>query len=183
MGSFRFILRHALWGFAVGGLLAVSTPVCFIVVAVLWASVFIELIRTKPVGQRWPNGLAMLSTQLAAIAGAITIAALAPVKTQRQLQESAVALPKSELGLSELNELMETGQFRVPALRSISFPESEAMTRVRWPAKELTLGEFIAAIEEQTPLRARFRSCGNGLTILWGNDCAFGFSLDVPARP
>jgi hypothetical protein len=45
---------------------------------------------------------------------------------------------------------------------------------VRFPSKEPTIGEFIAAVESQTALRHRFHHCGNGYTILWGGDCSFG---------
>jgi hypothetical protein len=176
----RFVVGNIFIGSLIGALLAISIPLFFVIVSVFWLSVFIQLARTQPIGQRWRTGLAMLIMQGGALAVIITGAVLAPVKTHDRLLDLPVALPKTEMSLAELKELTETHQFQVPALRSIDFPELEALKIVRWPAQGLTLREFVAAIEEQTRLRHRFRSCGNSLTILWGNDCVFGMDLGVP---
>src|SRR5262245_4860940 len=99
-----FILGHALWGTVAGGLLAISTPCFFMPVGARWLSVFINLLRAQPVGQRWRRGLAMFAVQGMALAAVLTVAALAPVKTLDRLRELPVVLPKPAMTLGELKE-------------------------------------------------------------------------------
>lgn len=55
---------------------------------------------------------------------------------------------------------------------------------VRFASPELTVAEFIRAIEEQTPLRHQFMGCGNagGPSILFGPNCAMGLVFREPDR-
>ena len=60
---------------------------------------------------------------------------------------------------------------------------AEVARVVRWPRLVLSLREFVSAIEARTRIRHRFHGCGNGWTVLWGNDCSFGLALRDPTRP
>lgn len=75
--------------------------------------------------------------------------------------------------LAELADPVEHGWNRFYNC-SVSVSEGLADRTVQFPSRELRVGEFIAAVESQTPLRHRFGHCGNGFTVLWGGDCSFG---------
>jgi hypothetical protein len=59
--------------------------------------------------------------------------------------------------------------------------DADASQVVEWPARELSLRQFVEALETQTDLRHRFLSCGNGYSLLKGPDCGFGMILRNPA--
>jgi hypothetical protein len=81
-----------------------------------------------------------------------------------------MTLPKREMTLAELSEPEAYG---LPPSRQdyqMTPPEGLADRMVRFPSTDLSVGEIIAAIECQSPLRHRFRpGCGNSATILWGS--------------
>jgi hypothetical protein len=58
--------------------------------------------------------------------------------------------------------------------------ESEVARVVHWLRLVLSLRDFVSTIEAQTRIRHKFHGCGNGWTILWGNDCSFGLGLRDP---
>ncbi|MGH7138598.1 MAG: hypothetical protein ACREHD_22865, partial [Pirellulales bacterium] len=59
----------------------------------------------------------------------------------------------------------------------ISAHDDEKTQVIVFPDTNLTLRQFVGAIESQSTLRHRFGHCGNGSTILWGGDCSFGLHL------
>ena len=63
---------------------------------------------------------------------------------------------------------------------SFCFADADKNTVVEWPRRDLTIGEFLDAIESQTVLRHRFMHCGNGYTVLGGGDCCFGLYVRDP---
>jgi hypothetical protein len=65
---------------------------------------------------------------------------------------------------------------------SVQLRGVDASTDVQFRGRVMSLREFAATIESQTSLRHRFGSCGNGYTILGGEDCSFGMSLRDPAK-
>ena len=111
----------------------------------------------------------------------ITVAAFAPVKVTDRLMERPVTIPKTEMTLAELNEYCQLHRRgNLPIHIYVEFYEADSTRTVHWSAERMTLRQFIAALESQTPLRHRFSGCGNGWTILWGNDCSFGLSMRDP---
>jgi hypothetical protein len=184
MGGNSFILKHAILGTIVGGLLAISTIIFFFpIVAAIWLAVLFELLKSCSVGQRLRRGMAMFGVQATAIFVVLLVARFAPVKTEDRLLKRPVVLPKTEMTLRDLTLLEARGAAKVPALSPSAFAERDSDLVVHWPGKEMTLQEFIATIESQTPLRHRFGSCGNGATVLWGGDCVFGLTFRVPKTP
>jgi hypothetical protein len=91
-----------------------------------------------------------------------------------------MTVPLQAMTIGELQEPLAHDLDRPSFLYSIGAPPDMAWRIVRFPSRDLTVAAFIAAIEAQTPLRHKFQHCGNGYTILWGKDCAFGVRFDVP---
>jgi hypothetical protein len=60
-------------------------------------------------------------------------------------------------------------------------PEAEE-TEIDFPKLEMTLREFVVAVESQSKLRHRFGHCGNGSTILFGGNCSFGLHFYDPTQ-
>jgi hypothetical protein len=110
----------------------------------------------------------------------VLCAAIAPVKVVDRQKSRQITLPKQVMTLDELAEPVQHGWDRFYYCY-VNVPEGLADHPVRFPSRELTVGEFIAAIEAQTPLRHRFHHCGNGHTVLWGGDCSFGLHFRPPA--
>lgn len=133
--------------------------------------------RVRAGGDR--AGVAELAVQLAAMGVLVLAAAAAPVKVVDRVKARHVTLPQPAMRLGELQEPEVHGLNR-PFRYAINSPDAWAGRVVRFPATELTVAEFIRAIERQTPLRHRFGHCGNGSTILWGGDCSFGLLFSVP---
>lgn len=111
----------------------------------------------------------------------LTIAYFAPVKTTDEYLTQTISLPKKEITLAELAGLEEPPHMLLN-LRgvSVSVPADETEVVIEFPATELTMGQFVDAVERQSTLRHRFGHCGNGSTILWGGDCSFGLYLRRP---
>jgi len=166
-------------GFATA-VVATPLPINFAAFA-LWAILVAGWVkrRTRASGRR--AGAAELVVQLVTMSVLVLAAASAPGKVVDHVKARHVTLPRQAITIGELQE-PETYMLSRPFPYWISAPDDLADQVVRFPALELTVGEFIAAIEGQTPLRHRFRHCGNGWTILWGGDCSFGLSFRVPPR-
>jgi hypothetical protein len=120
-----------------------------------------------------------LLTQLFGMSAIVLLSAFAPGKIVEQQKARRIALPRQEMTVAELQSPMEHGLDRFYRF-SMSASDELAHQRVQFPARELTVDEFIGAIEAQTPLRHRFHHCGNGRTILWGGDCSFGLHFNAP---
>jgi hypothetical protein len=117
--------------------------------------------------------------QVVGMTSIVLIATFAPVKIVNRQKSRHITLPKRLMTLAELAEPVEHGLNRFYYC-FVSVPEGQADHAVRFLSQELTVSEFIAAIESQTRLRHRFHHCGNGSTILWGGDCSFGLHFRVP---
>lgn len=179
MPRLSFLGANAVVGLVLGVPTAVLPAPGFLVLAATLTALVYSL-RTFPLRRAWRLCLAAVVIQLATIAATLTAAAYAPMKTaDHLLNEKRIVLPKTAMTLGELKEQEETGQLRVPLLRGIHMSEREAILLVHWPATELTMRDFVRAIEEQTPLRHKFGNCKFG-TILTGGDCAFGLTLYSP---
>ncbi len=159
---------------------AMPLPIIFVVFP-LWAIFVAGWVkrRTRESGRR--AGATELAVQLVAMSMLVLAAALAPGKIVDQVKARHVILPRQAMTIGELQEPDTNGLPR-PFRYWISASDDLADRVVQFPALELTVAEFIATIEEQTPLRHRFGHCGNGSTILWGGDCSFGLSFHVPSR-
>jgi hypothetical protein len=115
-----------------------------------------------------------------AIMTAVIAAALAfPCKTVESVKARRFTVPKPEMSIAELQEPWLHG-LRIPLPVWVSDHDHEGLSGrvIHFPSQELTVVQFIQVIEAQTPLKHRFRHCGNGHTILWGADCSFGLSFD-----
>jgi hypothetical protein len=109
----------------------------------------------------------------------VLVAAVAPGKVEDRQRARHITMPKQVMTLAELAEPVEHGWHRFYYC-SVNVPTGQADRLVWFPSRELTVGEFISAVEAQTPLRHRFHHCGNGYTILWGGDCSFGLRFHAP---
>ena len=181
MRSAWAFVGHAAWSAALGGVVAVSILSLAVFALVVWLSFAIEFIRFQLVRHAYRKALAILVVQSATMAIVITGAVLAPLKPADRHMPGPVTLPKTVMTLTELEDLTHSPFARYPfKIRvNIYFPKSQAARAVQFPSTNITLGEFVAALEGQTSLRHRFMSCGQGHTILWGGD-NFGLWLDVP---
>ncbi len=119
---------------------------------------------------------------IAIVAGAI----YAPVKTIERVKARRLTLSKSSMTIAELRDPVGHDlphfRFNLPCYFAKQEQDVGLDDRVvRFASPELTVEEFIRAIEEQTPLRHRFSSCGNaGSSILFGRNCAIGLSFREP---
>jgi hypothetical protein len=180
MGLIVVLLGYALWALAMGGLLSIAVLPLREMVFLIWLVALIARFRGYLRRRQHGIALAVLLVQVAAMTAVISLARYAPVKTRDRLLARRVILPKAEMSLAELRDLAELPEREGMPLRvSVSYPETYARRVIRWPTREMTLREFIEAVEAQTPLRHRFASCGNGFTVLWGEDCGFGLRLGV----
>ncbi|KAJ3052784.1 hypothetical protein HK102_011830 [Quaeritorhiza haematococci] len=145
-------------------------------------ALFIPLAAWAALASRWRKSKGLGRDLPLAVAPAIVLAAyLAPVKEFDRLPERRLTLPKLEMTLAELSEPEAHG---LPPSRQdyqMTIPEGLADRVIRFPSTELSVGEFVAAVEGQTPLRHRFRpGCGNTATILGGSPYFRQVNLDAP---
>ena len=155
----------------------IATPIPLNALALLaW---MVLMAKSRSLGsQVWLNA-ASRAIPIVAMGAVLWLAIEAP-KTKDEIMERQVVLPKTRTTLGELRDWTEGARplgLRLPIHVSMSLLDSETSQTVEWPARELSLREFVTAIENQTPLRHRFRSCGNGYTIWKGEDCCFGLSF------
>ena len=80
----------------------------------------------------------------------LVAASAAPVKIKDEVLARPMILPRRDLTLLELQQHLERcGPARnfVPTHISLSFPESEGSTEIRFPAEKLTLREFVEILD------------------------------------
>jgi hypothetical protein len=125
-----------------------------------------------------------LALHVSAMAGIVVAAVYCPVKITERVLDRQVVLPKPVMSLAELRDWTKSPESRphLPIQTSLIVHESEVARVVHWPRLVLSLREFVSTIEVQTRIRHRFHGCGNGWTVLWGNDCSFGLGLRDPTR-
>jgi hypothetical protein len=183
MPSLSFTTGHTVTPLLLGAILVASVLPIREVVAVAWMVILFVCVRDYiREGQRRLAVLALF-LQLAVMSGVVTAATLAPNKITDRILDKAVTLPEREMTLADLDRYIEEHQYRhdaFPIMVWLTFVESDGARTVEFPGTEITLRQFVNAIENQTPLRRRFSGCGNGYTVLWGNDCSFGLCLRDP---
>jgi hypothetical protein len=131
-------------------------------------------------GSRVKLGTAVLAgLALSVICGICLVAHFAPLKTKGKVLAEHIELAKTNYTLVELQESVEFDRPGIPIRSSFSVDKAEATRTIRFPRRVLTIREFIDAIERQSSLRHKFHSCGNGHTILTGEDCCFGLSFST----
>lgn len=177
----RTSLTHSLTTLTLGlVLVAITLDIAFLVV-LAWSVLVVRWAVRETRAKSRKAGVAELSLQFGLMSAIVAGAIWAPCKYEEQVKARHIHLPKETLSIAELSnpEGFPTGR---PFRYWLEVPKEMAGTDVRFPSRDLTIGEFIAAIEAQTPLRHRFSSCGNGSSILWGGDCVFGLSLRLPSE-
>jgi hypothetical protein len=163
------------------GSVVVATPIPLNLVAfVAWVFVVRGWTKRCSHRDRRPGVIGVPVIQFVGMTAIVLGAAIAPVKVVDRQKSRPITLPKQVMTLAELAEPVQHGWDRFYRCY-VSVPEGLADHPVRFPSRELSVGEFIAAIEAQTPLRHRFHHCGNGFTVLWGGDCSFGLQFRPPA--
>ncbi len=102
-----------------------------------------------------------------------------PAKQTEKCLKRNFELPATRMTLAEL--AYAAGYDRIlPVRTSITFLEPDRDKLIQFPKRNLSVREFVAAIEQQTDLRHRFLHCGNGYIILNGGDCSGGLSIRDP---
>ena len=159
MFTLRDATIHA--AIAIGfGAAIVATPIPINVAAlVLWAVVVSRWAKSQAPTTDPLSGTRVIATQFVSMIVVVSAAAVAPVKTVEQRKAQYIELPQQVMSIAEMESPAAHG---LPGFYSFRAPEQFAGEVVRFPSRELTVGQFITAIEAQTPLRHRFGHCGNG---------------------
>lgn len=170
-------LPHILIATALAAII-VALPMGHLLMIVPWIIVVSVACRHEAKRNR---GTSTLVTYVAVTAVVVLAAILAPVKTADRVLESPLVLPKTELTLGEMDRDKNYDTLDwLPHSVSIASTPGKAAQAIRFRETDITLREFVETIEEQSNLRHRFRHCGNGSSILYGGDCAFGLHLRDP---
>jgi hypothetical protein len=173
--SYAAILHLLLVGMFGGLVVATIIPI-YLLALVTWVLVVRWWARrwgrTHP--GRWVNAVA--AVQVVGMVAIVWAPSAAPGKVVDRFKAQTIILPKQAMTLDELANPVEHGWSRY-FYGSMSVPDGLADRVVRFPARELTIGRFIEAVETQAPLWHRFGHCGNGSTVLWGGDCSFGLQF------
>jgi hypothetical protein len=175
---------HICWAAFFAGLFVVATLDIIAQVAEIWLVGLVFAALYEEDRSRLRGVFSVVLIHVAVGLTVIAMATAAPVKAKDRLLVRHVTLPKAEMSLSELKALVDeefqSRHFPVPV--RLSFAPVESGRVVRWGGHEMTLREFLAAIEGQTRLRHEFGGgCGNATTILFGGNCGSGVFLFDPA--
>jgi hypothetical protein len=167
------------WAALFAGLFVVVTPDCFDKVALVWLMGIVVAAVFESHRPRLGSVFTIVRIHVVVGVAVIAMAISAPVKTKDRLLVRHVTLPKAEMSLGELKALADDDlrSLHFPVRVRISFEPVDSGRFVRWSGREMTLRDFLAAIEGQTRLRHQFGGCGNGTTILFGGNCCFGVFL------
>ena len=163
------------WSVVAGTVMAISVIPLNIAAFVIWLLLLIW--RSRRLGKA-----RVVLCQCGVLFAIVVSAAVAPVKITEQCLGSRVSLDEKQMSLQQLDAYVASPEKRgrFPIRIALTFAEEDKDNIVRWPSEQMTLGEFIAALESETALRHRFQHCGNGWTLLWGGDCCFGLSIRDP---
>lgn len=179
MISWRASILH-LATLALFGCSVIATIPPFNIVALIaWAFVVRAWASQQPGSEHPRRPKVVWIIQVAGMSAIVLVAAYAPNKVVDQQMSRRITLPKQVMTLAELANPVEHGWERFYYC-SFNVPEGLADHAVRFPSRALRVGEFISAVEAQTPLQHRFHHCGNGYTVLWGGDCSFGLHFRAP---
>ncbi len=152
----------------------VATPIPLNVIGfVVWVWLVTTWAWSWPLTRSRRSAFALVLIQTAGMSVIVLAAIAAPVKVIDGQKSRMLTLPKQTMTLDELSKPIEHGWAR-PYSYFLEVPKGLGAQPVQFPARDLTVGEFISSIEKQAPLRHRFHHCGNGYTILEGGDCSFG---------
>lgn len=172
---------------AVFGTIVVATPLGFReLAAIAWMIALGIIVRRLSRGGERKLAALVLILQIVVAFAVVVAASAAPGKIKGKVLSRPMILPGRDLTLAELQECLEFSGRAIdgmPTRISLTFSEDEGSTEIRFPDENLTLQEFVASVESQSNLTARFSSCGNGHTILWGEDCCFGLHFRDRRRP
>lgn len=184
MATAALLIRGIAWTTALG-IIVVVMPIPFNMFAMLvWAIAFVRALMRHDRDENSGIRRASAITQCVLMAALIVGAMYAPYKKTEEILARRVTLPKARMTLGELRDWMEIPwpPSGLPVRITPSFDPRTENEQVAWPARELSVRAFLANLEEQTGLCHRFASCGNGWTILGGEDCSFGIRLYSPGR-
>src|SRR5262245_44776092 len=132
---------------AIFGSLVVTTAIPLSLAALIaWAFVVRAWAarRSRSDRHRRLNGVSAI--QVAGMFSIVLVAAFAPIKVVDHQKSRRITLPKPVMTLAELADPVEHGWNRFYYCY-VSVPEGLADRTVRFPSRELTVGEFIAAVE------------------------------------
>lgn len=184
MATAALLIRGIVWTTALG-MVVVVMPIPINMLAMLvWAIAFVRGLRRGDWAERSGIRRANAIMQCVLMTGLIVGATYAPYKKTEEILARRVTLPKARMTLGELRDWIEipSPSSGLPVRIIPSFDPREENQWVDWTARELSVREFLTELEEQTDLRHRFASCGNGWTLLGGEDCSFGIRLYSTGR-
>lgn len=113
----------------------------------------------------------------------VAAAFAAPVKREPWIRAREMKVPAIRMTLEEIEEYHQLHREWIPTPATIASPPEELKSMISFPAKQMTVGEFIVVLESQSTLRHYFSHCGNGSSILFGGDCCFGLHFRSDVRP
>jgi hypothetical protein len=167
---------------AVTGVIAAVSVIPFCVIALVVCGVA----TLRNAGSRLRAGRArmaifgVLGSTLVFIGIVVAAASYRPCKVVEQVLQREITLPSTRMTLAELSYVASYERRSFPIHMSFCFADADRDIVVEWPRRDLTIREFLDAIESQTLLRRRFMHCGNGYTVLGGGDCCFGLYIRDP---
>ena len=145
-------------------------------VVIAWFGI-VTWIAARSSGPR-ANRIRNLLVQFIAFSVVTLVAHLAPLKTHQDHFSKPVRLPNADLTVAEIERIAITvPPDEFPVCLSLDCDDDTRTKTVRFPSKEMSLGDFIATVEKQTALRHHFLHCGNAYTILWGYPPSYFLTL------
>ncbi|WP_146115806.1 MULTISPECIES: hypothetical protein [Pirellulaceae] len=118
------------------------------------------------------------------LVGACTFAAIVyaaasyePTKTKLQYLGREQTFPLKRIELGELAYLTSSSNVDRQFTINFSFPDAQKLQVVHLPDETVTLQQLLDAVEHDTGMEGRFHSCGNGYSIIQGEDCCFGLNI------
>lgn len=180
----RFFLWHVLVPVVLAYVLVVMVPPIGWAAGLLWSALLVISIRRYERRGQPRGALCAIALEAVIVVAIVVWAIAAPGKIKDEVLDRPVRLPKAEMTLAELKQLAEENPHwqSFPTHVSVQLRGIDASTDVHFRGRAMSLREFVADVESQTPLRHRFGSCGNGYTILGGEDCCFGMNLRDPTK-
>lgn len=158
------------------GMLVVILPLVINwLVFLVWAA-FLLLVCLRDDSFR--RGMLHAGVMLVIVAAAFA----APVKREQWIRARELKVPAIRMTLEEIEAYHQLHREWIPTQASIASPPEELKSLISFPAEQMTVGEFIVALESQSTLRHCFSHCGNGSSILFGGDCCFGLHFRSDAR-
>lgn len=152
-----------------------------VVVSVPYNLAFLAFGAFLAVRQLW-RGAGIGRIVPAVVMTAIVAAAhYAPLKTIEWEKARRITLPKATMSIAEMRrpeDFKLDRPFRLNCYFMVHPAEVFDDRVIHFPSRELTVAEFIRAIEGQAPLHHRFMGCGNAWSsILSGPNAAMGLGF------